>query len=597
MKLKIIFSTLILFNTNAVCQSLPIFLDGRTNDWNVPVPTYVDSENDGNVYDFKYVSVTNDEQFLFVKIKTTPFFKLVEENQISIFIDGDDNSSTGFSINGIGAELRFDLGIRSGINYHNGGTQFSHPDIQFRSMPTVTDTTFEFAIGRQFIPPASGTGTIKIFFIDGATNGDWMPNSGQTFEYVFDETPTTTLVPTEISREDTSLLRVMNWNVLWDGLLDPQREISFERILQAVNPDIICFNEFFNSSATQVRNAINQMLPLSSGASWNAVKLDAGNVTLSKYPITQNWLVYPDHRITASLINLPQRFEKDILVINCHYKCCGGVSNDEKRQREADATIAFILDAKTPGGVIDLPAETPFIILGDFNLVGDRQQLITLKTGEIVNTQLFGNGGPPDWDDTELEDILTQQSDKRTAYTWRNDESSFPPGRLDFQIHSNSVISVVNDFVIQTEVMDQNRLNEYGFQLLDTRTASDHFPKVTDFSFDFITNVSEVTKPNNFILKQNYPNPFNPKTNIGFRISEHGFVSLKIYDVLGNEVATLVNEQLAPGEYEIEFSRNLINRDFTGEFTSGVYFYQMSVQPSTSSGRQYMETKKMLLLK
>jgi hypothetical protein len=145
--------------------------------------------------------------------------------------------------------------------------------------------------------------------------------------------------------------------------------------------------------------------------------------------------------------------------------------------------------------------------------------------------------------------------------------------------------------------MGQNRLNEYGFQLLDTRTASDHFPKVTDFSFDIIANVSEVTKPNNFILKQNYPNPFNPKTNIGFRISEHGFVSLKIYDVLGNEVATLVNEQLAPGEYEIEFSRNLINRDFTGEFTSGVYFYQMSVQPSTISGRQYMETKKMLLLK
>jgi exonuclease III len=374
----------------------------------------------------------------------------------------------------------------------------------------------------------------------------------------------------------------MNWNVLWDGLLDPQREDSFERILQAVNPDIICFNEFFNSSANQVRNAINQMLPLSGGASWNAVKLDAGNVTLSKYPITQSWLVYPDQRITASLINLPQRFEKDILVINCHYKCCGGVSNDETRQREADATIAFILDAKIPGGVIDLSSETPFLVLGDLNLVGDRQQLITLVTGEIINTQLFGNGGAPDWDDTNLEDILSQQSDKRTAYTWRNDESSFSPGRLDFQILSNSVMSVEKDFVIQTEVMSQDRLNAYGFQLLDTKTASDHFPKVIDLNFDFISSLKEESDLINFKLKQNYPNPFNPTTKIQFEMPENSYATLKIYDVLGNEIAKLVNEHLPAGEYDVDFNAT--------ELPGGVYFYQLKTD-------NFIQTKKMALLK
>ena len=55
--------------------------------------------------------------------------------------------------------------------------------------------------------------------------------------------------------------------------------------------------------------------------------------------------------------------------------------------------------------------------MGDLNLVGDRQQLTTLVTGEIINTQLFGNGGPPDWDETDLEDLISQQTDKRTAYT------------------------------------------------------------------------------------------------------------------------------------------------------------------------------------
>ncbi|OGU64028.1 MAG: hypothetical protein A2W30_10195 [Ignavibacteria bacterium RBG_16_36_9] len=572
---------LLLFPMILLPQSLPIFLDGRTDDWNVPVPTYIDSENDGSVYDFKYLSVTNDEQFLFIRLKITPFLKLLEDNQLSIFIDGDNNSLTGYEINGIGAELRFNFGARNGFNYYTN-TSITHSNIQFRGLPTITDTTYEIAIGKQFIPPINGTGTIRIFLIDGASNGDWMPNSGNTFEYTFDETPTEPLIPTEINREDTSFLRIMDWNVLNDGLLDPSRQLNFSRVLQAIKPDIICFNECFSSSATQVKNAVNQMLP---GTNWNAVKLDDGNVTVSKYSIIQSWLVYPGHRITASLINLPERFEKDLLVINSHLKCCGGQTNDDKRQLEVDATIAFILDAKTPGGFINLPLETPFVILGDMNLVGDRQQLITLLTGEIINTPLFGNGGPPDWDNTDLQDLLSQQTDKRTAYTWRDDQSSFSPGRLDYQIYSNSVINVEKDFVIQTEVMSQQRLNQYGLQSLDTGTASDHFPKVSDISFDFTTDVENDVESFAFKLEQNYPNPFNPNTVIRYSISPEDvgqFVSLKVYDILGNEVATLVNEEKSAGSYEVKFNASTLS--------SGIYFYRLTIGSFSSA-------KKMIYLR
>jgi endonuclease/exonuclease/phosphatase family metal-dependent hydrolase len=567
---------------NMLPQSLPIFLDGRTDDWNVTVPTYIDTENDGSVYDFKYLSVTNDEQFLFIRLKITPFLKLLEDNQLSIFIDGDNNSSTGFQVNGIGAEIRFNFGTRDGTRYYNGTTYISHSDIQFRGLPTVTDTVYEIAIGRQFIPPSNGTGTIRIFLIDGSSNGDWMPNSGNTFEYTFDETPTEPLIPTEINQEDTSFLRIMNWNVLNDGLLDSGRQPNFSRVLQAINPDIMCFNECFSSSATQVKNVVSQMLP---GTIWNAVKLDDGNVTVSRYPILQSWLVYPGHRITASLINLPEWFEKDLLVINSHLKCCGGQTNDDKRQLEVDATVAFILDAKTPGGVINLPLETPFVILGDMNFVGDRQQLITLLTGEIINTPLFGNGGPPDWDNTDLQDLLTRQSDKRTAYTWRDDSGSFPPGRLDYQIYSNSVINVENDFVIQTEVMNAARLNQYGLQLLDTRTASDHFPKVSDISFDFTTDVENDVESFAFKLEQNYPNPFNPNTVIRYSISPPDakqFVSLKVYNILGNEVATLVNEEKSAGNYEVKFNASTLS--------SGIYFYRLTIGSFSSA-------KKMIYLR
>ncbi|MBE0570237.1 MAG: T9SS type A sorting domain-containing protein, partial [Ignavibacteriaceae bacterium] len=561
-------------------QSLPILLDGKTDDWNVLVPTYYDSENDGSIYDFKYISVTNDEQFLFIKLRISPFLKLLEDNQISVFIDGDNNSTTGYQINGIGAELRFNFGARNGFNYYTNNS-ITHSSIQFRSLPTVTDTTYEIAIGRQYIPPANGAGTIKLFLIDGASNGDWMPNSGNTFEYTFDETPTEPLIPIELSREDTSLLRVMNWNALNDGLLDPNREQNFARVLQVINPDIIAFNEMWNSTTSQIQSKLNTILPLQTG-SWNAVKLDDGNVTVSKYPILQNWLVYPGHRITASLIALPEWFGKDLMLINSHLKCCGGQVNDDKRQLEVDATIAFILDAKTPGGVINLPEQTPFVILGDLNLVGDRQQLITLVTGEIINTQLFGNGGPPDWNNTDLEDLLSMQTDKRTAYTWRDDPGSFPPGRLDYQIYSNSVINVEKDFVLQTEVMSQSRLNQYGLQLLDTRTASDHFPKVADISFDPITSVHYENNLFNYRLDQNYPNPFNPSTTINFSIAEASVVKITIYNLLGQEVAFPLNEYMEPGTHIITFNAS--------ELTSGVYFYTIETP-------QFKETRKMLLAK
>ena len=85
-----------------------------------------------------------------------------------------------------------------------------------------------------------------------------------------------------------------------------------------------------------------------------------------------------------------------------------------------------------------------------------------------------------------------------------------------------------------------------------------------------------------FILAQNYPNPFNPVTNLEFGISDLGFTSLKVYDLLGKEVVTLVNEKLNPGTYRVEFD--------AGSLTSGVYFYRLT------SG-DFTDTKRMLLLK
>ena len=83
-------------------------------------------------------------------------------------------------------------------------------------------------------------------------------------------------------------------------------------------------------------------------------------------------------------------------------------------------------------------------------------------------------------------------------------------------------------------------------------------------------------------LAQNYPNPFNPTTTINYQIPKDGFVTLKIYDVLGKEVATLVNENKATGRYNVEFN--------AGNLASGVYLYQLKVN-------DFVATKKLVLLK
>ena len=107
-----------------------------------------------------------------------------------------------------------------------------------------------------------------------------------------------------------------------------------------------------------------------------------------------------------------------------------------------------------------------------------------------------------------------------------------------------------------------------------------------------------------FVLEQNFPNPMNPSTTINFSIPEESFITIAVYDILGNEISTLVNEIKQPGRYKILFSAD----DFASGFptkvgcASGIYFYQMRASPSSGSPtgqawHVFIETKKMILLR
>jgi hypothetical protein len=203
------------------------------------------------------------------------------------------------------------------------------------------------------------------------------------------------------------------------------------------------------------------------------------------------------------LIDLPNdQYSKDFLVINGHLRCC---SANSERQLEADAFANFIQDAKSPVGEIALPEGTPFVLSGDMNLVGWRQQYTTLVTGDIVNNNVFGNDAPLDWDGTDLLDVLALQADQRMAHTWQEEGSLYPPSRLDFQFCSNSVLEVKKAFVLNTAIMAPDRLDLYGLESDNTLLAADHLPLVSDFEVIGMTASTVVAEQKKSLVAS--PNP------------------------------------------------------------------------------------------
>ena len=98
------------------------------------------------------------------------------------------------------------------------------------------------------------------------------------------------------------------------------------------------------------------------------------------------------------------------------------------------------------------------------------------------------------------------------------------------------------------------------------------------------TAVEEISTniPSSFALEQNYPNPFNPSTTIQFALAKRSHVTLKLFDIIGREVTTLVDEKFGPGTHKVVLEAN--------ELPSGVYFYRLT------AGR-FVETRKLTLLK
>ena len=192
------------------------------------------------------------------------------------------------------------------------------------------------------------------------------------------------------------------------------------------------------------------------------------------------------------MVDLPNaQFVTDFYLMNNHFRCCGdfptGPENME-RQRQADALVNWMRDARTSGGNVDLPANTPMAVVGDLNIVGGMvDPLNTLLPGNIFNEGTYGSDSPPDWDGTSLTDSHPLHNVVGPDdYTWRNDSSIYNPGRLDYVLYTDSAVGTANRFILNSTLMTPAELAATGLQQFDSANSPgifDHLPLVVDFRF------------------------------------------------------------------------------------------------------------------
>jgi hypothetical protein len=167
--------------------------------------------------------------------------------------------------------------------------------------------------------------------------------------------------------------------------------------------------------------------------------------------------------------------------------------------------------------------------------------------------------------------VMTQQPGKFVVLNGDN-------GAVLFEYVFGTSISQRGDRVIAINSIDTNLSKEMIAGCRDGRIKC--FSGGSNTAVGISSNNQHI--PDKFVLNQNYPNPFNPATKINFSVSGYSFVKLKVFDILGREVAVLVNENLSAGNYNVVWN--------AGKFATGVYFYELSAA-------DYRDVKKMILVK
>ena len=460
-------------------QPARIYIDGSGTDWKT-LSVRHEEVGDGEGLDVERLWTAHTEQHLFLRVELGQTINLQEGNSLTLFLDADNDPSTGTGT--FGAELEWAFGEREGTVR---GQTVGHAEIGLHSLPTVTSDIFEVAIDRSAV---QADDSLRVAL---SSDGDRLPDGSGGLGYVLTEASTELEAP-GIDAPATADLRIFSQNSVNNfdegrsAIFAEERQPSYRRMIQAVAPDVIAFQEIYSQTAAETEEVVEGTF--GRAEEWEWAKEGQDLVLGSRYPIVDTHTIpgYEEYESGAFLLDATEALGRRLIVVNMHPPCCNYDANDEhparnvQRQRVVDGVVAFIRKVKSGQGPFDVAAKTPIAVVGDMNFVGDAQQPKTLQTGDIVHNEDFGSSEAPDWDGTALLDTRPRQTGAPMHTTWESTGSSFPPGRLDYAFVTDSVLDVVHEFVLNTATLSDEQLNRHDLRSGDTATASDHFPVVVD---------------------------------------------------------------------------------------------------------------------
>jgi endonuclease/exonuclease/phosphatase family metal-dependent hydrolase len=391
-------------------------------------------------------------------------------------------------------------------------------------------------------------------------------------------------------------VKIATYNILNYPNNTAVKNAKFQLITDEMDPDILVVQEITSQSAVNL--FLNDVL----NDEYEAGEFHNG-------PFTDNAIFFKDSLFTfisleiisssqgprdISVFELYHNITLDTLIIySAHFKASQGSENEARRLNEA-ATLRVFTDLLPPG--------TDFILVGDLNLYRSTEPAYEeLLVQDGAGYFLDPINRPGSWHDhSGFADIHTQST--RLTDLGDGGATGGLDDRFDFILASQSIIDQYGiDYVDGSYWAYGNDGQHFNLSIHDPPNqsvstdisialylVSDHLPVLAEFDFGVVSDVNdEIIKPEEFVLYQNYPNPFNPTTNITFQIPNvvSSFslrTTLIVYDVLGNEIAVLVNEQKPAGAYEIEFDAS--------NLPSGVYMYRLTAGNISLS-------KKLILLK
>lgn len=392
-------------------------------------------------------------------------------------------------------------------------------------------------------------------------------------------------------------LRIATYNLLFfPSAIGNQRVDDFRKIIRFMDPDILVVEELETQAGliTFLNDVMN-----ADGTKYQAAPFSTTPDLLN------NGLFYKQDKVQllgmSEIEGTPRdvteyillAFQREFSIYALHLKAGSNTSDQNQRLNQTSILRNFLND---------LPAGSDFLVCGDFNVQSSSEAAFQ----KLIESQADNDGRLFDpinqlgtWHNNAFFSTIHTQSTRGLNDNPGDDGSTGGlDDRFDFILVSNSLLSGGGIDVVpstykalgndgnrccNTAVNAGNNLAVPDSIADALHDASDHLPVVADFVFGFPTAVQErAVTPEAFSLAQNYPNPFNPTTKIKYSLKQSGHVSIRIYNLRGEELAVLFDGLQAPGEHEVEFdARNL---------PSGLYIYRVTF------GDRHLQ-KKMLLLR